>query len=351
MRGAALFTALVAALLWGAPSVVVAAPPNRLSEPVAFPTDGTTLTRFHLSVRYVSSAGNPAAGITAQVGSLQVPLQLTSGTATDGTWSGSTLVPVGSWALTFHAAPEKGPRPSLPGPAITVVDDPAPTPNGRTGSREPAPTSSGGAAADDLVHLSVATPAARPKGAAEPAPDSRSPVAAPGGSDGEGGGAGVGTGSGSAEPAPEGSERGSREGRRRGGEAPAGRSSAGTPVAEDATIEGEASGTSREDLLLLLGGIVALATIALLGTGWMLASRGREDEPAGEAAATEAGVENGNRGPARGRGRRSAGLQAAHDPVLAALGLDDPDDGSQRPLRGAARGAAPRPRRGPRARL
>jgi len=69
------------------------------------------------------------------------------------------------------------------------------------------------------------------------------------------------------------------------------------------------------DLLLLLGIVVGVAAVALLGIGWMLAVRGRDDEP--EAAHGARAAENEAR---RARRRTRA---AGHDPVLAAMGLED----------------------------
>jgi hypothetical protein len=244
--------------------------------------------------------------------------------------------------LTYHATADSGPNPSLAGPALTVTTGASPTPDGRPGDEEPAPTSTGGADVDDPSPGPVDAPTAAPNAPGRPRPDSRTPVPAPGNGNGNRGGS-----SASEEPKPEqrSADPGSRKGRRNGQAAPTGHRP-GVPAADDAPLADDPAGTPRGDLLMLLAGIVTVATVALLGTGWMLASREREDEVAGGAAG-ETGDPPGPRGTRRVRG--AAGVHPAHDPVLAALGLDDPADGSHRPLRGAARGAAPRPRKAPRA--
>jgi hypothetical protein len=111
------------------------------------------------------------------------------------------------------------------------------------------------------------------------------------------------------------------------------------PVAEP----GRAAGP--DDLVLLVV-IVSVATIALLGTGLLLGVR---DEATSESAAADAR----GRAARRRRARRVAGqatVHPAHDPVLAAMGLERPDEAPPDPARGVARGAAPRPRKAPRAR-
>jgi hypothetical protein len=342
VRRAALPTAILAALLW-TPSAVLAAPPNQLAEPHASPTHGTLLTPFHLSVRYISTGGNPALGVTAEVGPLDIPLHLASGTPLDGTWSVSSLLPVGSWPLHFRATVVQGPTPSLAGPSILVAgEDPAShAPSALPAADEPQPTSTGAANADDPTPGPAESPAAKPDATSKPVAGTDKPEPAPpparrgrGGSE-------------TAEPAPRRSDGGERQGRRRGDRPVGSPTIVALPGGGEAPVDGGTEESGRGDLLLVLAGIVGVATVGLLGTGWMLASREREDEaPAGASA--------GGAGPTPPHsprdGRRAASRQAAHDPVLAAMGLEDPDDGATGPSRGAARGVAPRPKRGPRAR-
>lgn len=346
MKRGALLLAVVAALLLGAPSVVLAAPPNRLEAATAEPTAGTALTLFHFSVRYVSGAGNPASGVTARIGPLDVPLQLASGTATDGTWSGSSLLPVGTWSLTYRATATKGSSPSLAGPTMTITGA-SPSPESRPGDEEPSPSSSDGADVGGPSSGPAQTPVAEPKAPHKPGRDSPTPEPAPGDGSGSRDGGVPGTDD-TPEPAAGSGGRASDDGRRRGGAAPVPRSP-DAPAVEDGTPQGdEDSPWGRRDLLLLLGAIVSVATIALVGTGWMLASREREDEAAGEDA-TAGVAAMAARVARRRRARASAGVPPDHDPVLAAFGLDQADETPQDPLRGAARGAAPRPRKAPRA--
>jgi hypothetical protein len=339
VRRLALLTAILAALLW-APSAALATPPNWLEAPMAEPTDGTPLTAFQFSVRYLSTAGNPASGVSAHVGSLEILLQLTSGSATEGTWTGGSLLPVGTWNLTFHAVADQGPSPSLAGPTLSVAGTASPRPgNDRPGSQEPAPAPSSGG--DDVAgpgREPTRTPAGRPAESGEPAADANTPAPAP-----DGGNATDASASGTPGAAPQSSERGSRDGRRHADAAPRHRSPRGMPAADEAPPGGDPTESQRADLLLVLAAIVSVSTVGLVGTGWMLASRERREE----AVAGEPGEAAG--GGARGA-RLGGGVHRARDPVLAALGLDDTDGESHQPLRGAARGAAPRPRKAPRPR-
>jgi hypothetical protein len=312
---------------------VLAAPPNRLEAPAANPSQGNGLTLFHVSVRYVSVAGNAASSVSARIGTLDLPMRLTGGTSTNGTWSGSTVLPVGTWTTTFQATTLKGPSPTLAGPSLTVLGAASPTPNGRPGD-EPAPSFSGGSDTGDPGGGPAVTPAAGPAESEKPRPGAGTPDPAP-----RGGGGGGRSETETSEPAPRGSGDASTPGRRRGGGAPLDPGSSGAPAAEEIPLGGEGTDTPRGDLLLLLVGIVGVATVALLGTGWLLASRERDGEAA-EPAETVAGLR------AR-RARRTAGIKPAHDPVLAAMGLDEVDDAVSPPARGGARGAAPRPRKGP----
>lgn len=351
MRRAAGLLAIVAALSW-APSPMLAAPPNQLVDPVASPTRGSTLTLFHVSVRYVSSAGNPASAVDAEIGPLSIGLQLTSGSAVDGTWSGSTLLPIGTWQVTFRAWVDQGPQPSVDGPTLVVglASTPVPSaPNARPVPSEPATAATPAAEPQPTPAPSAPpSPELKPLGSGEPVQGS-SPEPVPGGGVG-------GSGSGPApssvpQPAPQGTPGPSaRDDAPSGESAPRSPASRGTPGQQPGLLEGTGDEEAPADLLLLLAVIVSVATIALLGTGWMLAARGRDDERSPLASLGAARTDAAIRAAAirEHRTRRRSTLHAAHDPVLAAMGLDDADDDdTPAPARGAARGAGPRPRRDP----
>lgn len=349
MRRAAVVLAILAALTW-APSPLLAAPPNQLLDPVASPSRGSTLTLFHVSVRYVSSAGNPASTVDAEIGPLRVGLMLTSGSALDGTWSGSTLLPAGSWQVTFVASVSRGPQPSLSGPTLVVGLPSTPLPS--EPNARPVPTEGDTPATPAAEPQSTAAPSAAasidpgPIGGSEP-PAVSSPQPAP--ATGAGGGRAGAAPSAWPQPAPQ-----STPGPGSTGDTPsrdaAPRSSAsrGSPVQQPGLLEGTGEDDGTAELLLLLAAIVSAATVALLGTGWMLAARGRDEErspvASGGAARNDAAIQAA--AVHARRARRRSTLNAAHDPVLAAMGLDDPyGDDPGAPPRGAARGADPRPRR------
>lgn len=342
-RHGTVLTLLVSlAALLGAPSMALGAPPNQLVEPAVSPAIGTTTTSFQLSVRYLSSAENAATAVTAEVAGLTLPLTLVSGSAVDGRWSVSSLLPAGTWRATFRAVATEGPSPSLAGVTVGVLlaEAPTPIPIGAT-SKGPSP-SPALAPADGQPGAATSTPLTRAGPSASPS--AATPAPAPGG----GGGTGPAAASAapvSAAPAPEGSG------------APS--SAAALPVHSDVPVaEGESSpagvpGVADEPvdhtLVLLLAALLGVASVALLGTGWMLASRDNDenDPPVGlrrpgassppdrwQAAATAAR-----------RTRQRAALSADSDPILASLGLNKPD-GADAPRRGKARGVSSRSRPG-----
>ena len=110
-RRVAFLLATIAALA-GAPSVVSAAAPNELSQASVAPASGDSGTPFVVSVRYHSTAGNAATTVTASAGGQDFVLTLVSGTVTDGIWSGTVLLPQGSWDVTIEAAVVNGPTAS-----------------------------------------------------------------------------------------------------------------------------------------------------------------------------------------------------------------------------------------------
>ncbi len=148
-----------------------AAAPNQLFGPTASPTSGGTSTVFSFGVHYVGAY--PATSVTAVAGTRTIALSLTSGSADDGTYAGSSTLPAGTWTITFHAVATKGNSPSLTGPTVTVAAPPAPT---KTAAPRPAATP-------------AATPVPTP--AAPAATASVEAAAIPGGTDDGGAIAGV----------------------------------------------------------------------------------------------------------------------------------------------------------------
>jgi len=175
-------------------SSAVAVSPNQLSDGSVIPGSGTTVTTFDFSVRYVSSNGWDAASVNALVAGLNISLALVNGTAADGTWSGASQLPEGSWPVTFAADAVQGNRPSLVGPTVVVsaalpfptptpspiptppptpaptpaptpspTPTPAPTPTASTPSPSPAPTAS-------TPSTSTPQPVSTPLPALTPAP-------------------------------------------------------------------------------------------------------------------------------------------------------------------------------------
>lgn len=303
-RRAALILALLAAL-HGAPSPLLAAPPNRLAMPTAAPRAGSSGTAFHLSVQYVSSGGNPARRVVAHAGPGSVDLALVSGTALDGTWAGELQLPAGTWSVTFRAVVDRGPKPTIAGPTLTVTPPAGPTPSADASVDQPPPD---GSAAPGPGH----GPRKGEGGAA------RSPAPATGGDDGQAppaGGATAGDGRGQAPAATRREARpAASEGADRVPRDPGRETSQGGVDAVDAGP----GAREVDDLLLVLGIVVGVAAVALLMTGWLLAARTRDDEERRAAAAQTTRA-------ARARRRARA---AGHDPVLAAMGLDG-DDASQ----------------------
>ncbi|MDQ2673199.1 MAG: hypothetical protein M3Y40_00915, partial [Chloroflexota bacterium] len=119
--------AAIAALLW-APSLASAAG-NSLVSPSVSPASGTITTVFTLHVTY--DGRFPASTVSVSVAGLALPMARVSGTASEGTWSVSTLLPAGTWTPTFTSSALQGNAASAVGPAISVVGplaDPTPVP-------------------------------------------------------------------------------------------------------------------------------------------------------------------------------------------------------------------------------
>ena len=107
------------------------------------PTSGTTATSFGFSVHYTStgSPSQPAGAVSAQVGSVTVPLTRVSGSANDGTWEGSSTLPAGTWQVTFIAVTSDPQPDPLLARFVTVTGPPPPTPTPQpTAPPTPVPT-------------------------------------------------------------------------------------------------------------------------------------------------------------------------------------------------------------------
>ena len=119
---------LLACALAVAPAPARAA--SVLSNGTVSPGSGTTATNFDFSVHYSSLPSERAEEVWAQVGSVTIDLVRVSGSANNGTWAGSSLLPVGIWQVSFHATGQDGSQP----PPFTVPDNvtvtlaPTPTP-------------------------------------------------------------------------------------------------------------------------------------------------------------------------------------------------------------------------------
>ena len=205
---AALVMGVFAVLVVG-PAVRTAAAVNKLSKQAVTPSSGTTATLFTFSVLFTGAAGVSASAVVATVtdGStvLSVPLALVPpGTANVGTWSASSLLPVGSWSVLFEATsddlvtphvtkavanpivvtvptpppptPQPKPTPVLtpvPTPIPTPIPTPTPTSTPPTPSPTPVATATPSATATASASLSASEPAAGP---ATPAASIKIPV-------------------------------------------------------------------------------------------------------------------------------------------------------------------------------
>ena len=157
---------LLAALLLAGPVSSVSAAPNQLWDGLVTPATGTTTTTFGFSVHYTSSNGTPALSVEALIASMRIPLSLTQGTLSDGTWTAGSPLPQGTWTVVFRADAASGQDPSLTGPTV-VVSGPNPTPM-PTAPPTPIPTP-----------IPTASPTPIPTAPPTPAPTPR-PSATPG---------------------------------------------------------------------------------------------------------------------------------------------------------------------------
>ena len=178
-------------------SMTAAAGPTRLMPGSVSPTSGTTSTTFVFSVDYSGNeTDNETASTVRAVASngsttRTVSLVRTGGTALNGTWSGSSTLPAGTWSVTFSATSSLSTNPTRAGPTVIVTaptPPPTPAPTPRPPPRPtatPRPTSVPGTAtptpASSLSPTPFGTtltdPSGRPSSSA--GPPSEEPTALP----------------------------------------------------------------------------------------------------------------------------------------------------------------------------
>lgn len=342
--------AIIAALS-GAPSSASAAV-NELSSSQVSPGSGSVTTLFTFRVRY--DGGFPAATVSVTVAGLTVPMVLESGSLTAGWWTGASVLPVGAWSTSFLATATRGPAATVVGPVVTVAGSATPPPVWAG----PTSPSSGATPASAPVGdpVEATTPpeeaAATTEAIAGPEPEAPGPNSAPlHGSDGADAPSDDGT---VAKPGPGGSGDD-------GAAAPAGN---GAPAASPFTLASPAHGATRirsaadtesrderatSDGLVanvLLLGLVGVASVAIIGTLLLIASRRREPKRATLTTAPSVADD-----ALRRRMARSGGARPADDPIVAALGVDD-EMAARRAIRRARReiGDDERPGRRPKGR-
>ena len=318
-RRVAVLLAILAALA-GAPSSVSAALPNRLSQASVTPLSGDPSTVFVVTVRYRSAAGNPANAVSVNAGGQLTAMTLVSGTATDGTWSGTTNLPPGAWDITVEASVATGPQPSLLAGTVSVAGAAAsPAANGGNApSKSDGPDGEGGGPGPSPVPQPAATSA--PTAMATLAPTMRRTAVAP------------------SQP-PTGPARGvAPAGPGRSGEAPARppranrtSSSVGAQVSASATPGDPGTTAPRQDsgdlgLAMLIGtltvGVVGAARVGVAarrgaawppsrnGAGRRCRSHRRPASPASRAPALDRRSHHRRHGPARRRRHRRSDVSA-----------------------------------------
>lgn len=314
-RRTLLLPAILTALMM-APSSAFAARPNDLRTATVAPSTGTTATPFLLTADYLSTAGNAASGVTATFGDRAVPLSLTAGTPISGTWTATTTLPAGSWTITFQAETAKGaePKRSVGSVVVTSPWSPSPSPPGGSAPSGEAPPprnepSSSGAPAP-TASSPPATAEAKPRATSQPtAPRATmSPAAAPNPPGTHGAG-------------PK-DIRGTRPTKSPRAGARPGPGITSPPDGSAGTPGGQLDGQPN---LVLLVGILAAASAALLAAGW-IAIGGRRMRP--EEVSADAGTAGDDPAVAaipavERRALRRARLRASDDPILAALGIPE----------------------------
>ena len=165
VRGGLLVLAIAAALL-GAPRSAAAAS-NTLTPLAASPSSGTVTTAFTL--RAVYDGRFDALAVSAGVAGRNLPMVLTSGTSSRGTWSVTTSLPPGTWTVTYRATTVQGGAPVATGSSLSVAGV-------VTATSPPTPPPGGGPPIDD--EGSGLDPIASPGSPAPAAPASQNPSTA-----------------------------------------------------------------------------------------------------------------------------------------------------------------------------
>jgi hypothetical protein len=289
MRWRVLLVLAFVTVLWGAPSIASAAG-NTLAEPEATPTAGTILTPFTLRVSY---SGSPAVSVSVSVAGRTIPMVLTGGSATQGSWSTTATLPEGNWPTTFRAETIQGRDPSINGPTINVDGLAFPTVPQATvvpvglASPDEADEPEGAAPSSTEAPAAPAVPDAAPAGespsATAQAPSSQgvneTAPAAPVSSAGAAGGAAPSQpgGTGSSPAGTSSPPRAGNEASARGdlpGTAHAG-SASRVPSGSQYQAAGPDAGHQDPGVLPIAAGIGGVVAAALLGWVGLLASRRR----------------------------------------------------------------------------
>jgi len=262
LRVAMVLGAVGLAVSLAAPGHVLAARPA-LSNGNVSPTSGTTATTFVFSVTYSSSPPKAARSVDALVANRTVTLSLVpgSGSAENGLFRGTALLPAGSWPVVFEATTATGPSPEpLPmlQPVVVTLLGATPTP------QPTAPPTAVATATPAPTSTRVPTPAPSAI-AATPLP---SGVASPS--------AGSGEPSSSGEPTPFGTTVEGESGTRTPSASPSGVASGGNDDVE------------QQLTTFLTGGVAAVGLLGAIGFAAIYADRRRRrpvappaDGPAG----------------------------------------------------------------------
>ncbi len=300
-RWRVLSAVLVAACMAAAiPATAFAVGPNQLANPRVSPGSGSTSTVFTFAVDYASEKGFAATSVVALVAWRSVVLGLTSGTSTGGTYAGTSTLPAGTWSVTFEARATQGPSPSVAGPTVAVTAPtpvaPPPPPPPAVLPPTPAPPATPGPQAPDTTPAPVPQPAASSTTSAAPS-------------------------SGAASPTPRQVDASPSESPR--GAGPLGSSASGLPGVAGRV---DPTNTSRPDTGLLPSWLlVTIAALGLVASFLLMAARrgrDRDEQP-------HVGTGETLPGPpvslaARGS-RRTVQLSHTEDPILAAMGIGEPD--------------------------
>ena len=155
--------ALLAAV---APSPAAAAS-NALSDGSVSPGAGTTETSFLFTVSYTSPRGIGATRVVSLVANQSIDMGLIAGTPDNGVYQATTPLPAGTWPVTFQATAAQGKNPTLAGPTVVVSDvataPPPPTAAPPPPAPAPAPPvplspAEGGGPVEEVPGTEVAAP-------------------------------------------------------------------------------------------------------------------------------------------------------------------------------------------------